>query len=165
MFKDDMHHADAGTVEALSAVEGPNVTHPHITHNENLSPASLPNQPVTQAVTQGGFEQPAWMWTAMFGCYALFFLSILLATGRDSEALFVIIISVLYALFYFGVAGVLGALQGTGKASPLERGDGTLDTWTGPMTRSAVAAQILSVPLALALFGVMFAIIRAIMVP
>ena len=153
MFKDDGRHSDAETVEALSAVKGPHVTHPHMPHNEN------------QPITQGGFEQPAWIWTAMLGCYALFFLSILLATGRDGEALFVIIISALYALFYFGVAGVLGALQDTGKASPLKHGDGTLDTWTGPMTRSAVAAQILSVPLALALFGVMFAIIRIIMVP
>lgn len=148
MFEEKDVSADAASIETLSAVQGPIV-----------APDERPT------ITQGGFDQPGWMWTAMFGCYAVFFLSIVLATGRDLEAIFVIIVSILYALFYFGVAGVLGALQGPGKGSPLERGDGVMQTWTGPMSRSAVAAQILGVPLALAFFGMMFAIIRAVVAP
>lgn len=156
MYKDESSPADAATLEALSAVEGQLVS-----MRKDEPDAPVPPQPITQ----GGFDQPAWMWTAMFGCYAVFFLSIILATGRDVEAIFVIVISILYALFYFGVAGVLGALQGPGKGSPLERGNGVMETWTGPMSRSAVAAQILGVPLALAFFGLMFAVIRAIVAP
>lgn len=160
MFKDAPRNTtpdhDAATIEALSVVEGPDVRLDTGTHE-----SSHPHP----TIRHGGFDQPQWMWGLMFACYGIFFLSIILATGRDTEAIFVIIISILYALFYFSVAGVLGALQNTGKASPLECGTGEMETWTGTMSRSAVAAQILGVPAALAFFGIMFAIIRLIVAP
>ena len=41
---------------------------------------------------------------------------------------------------------------------------GDLDTWTGPMSPGAVAGQILTIPVCLALFGVIIAVIRAMVV-
>lgn len=107
---------------------------------------------------QNGFEFPGWIWSAMFGCYAIFFLFITLATGRDGQALFAIIISALYTTMYFSTAAVLASLKGRERPSPLSRGK-FLQTYTGPMNLPAVAGQVLAIPVALAIFAIAVTII------
>ena len=110
--------------------------------------------------SQAGFQLPRWIWHGMFACYAIFFLGVGAATGRDTAALFAILISLFYVLMFFGTVGVLGAQKGPEHASPLDRDGGLLDTWTGPMDRGSVVAQILAVPIGFAFLGVTFFLIR-----
>jgi hypothetical protein len=119
-------------------------------------PVSTPAHPAHNAL-----QVPAAIWRAMFACYGIFLGGLLYATGRDGEALFMIAISTGYTILYFGLSGVLIGLDGHAARpgqTPL-RGD--LDTWTGPMSPGAVAGQILTIPVCLALFGVIIAVIRA----
>lgn len=105
------------------------------------------------APSNAGFQLPARVWQIMLSCYGIFFFAIFLATGGSAAARFAIVISVLYTAMYFGVAR-LGARQaGREKTSPLDCG-GKLPTWTGPMDRRAVFAQVLVVPATVSLFGV-----------
>lgn len=107
---------------------------------------------------QHGFQLPGWIWAAMFGCYAVFFLFILLATGRDRHALFAIVISVLYTLMYFSTAALLSSIKGKERSSPLSRGQ-YLQTLTGPMSLTAVTGQVLAIPVALAIFAIGVALV------
>ncbi|MDT8279432.1 MAG: hypothetical protein RQ806_02640 [Erythrobacter sp.] len=102
---------------------------------------------------QHGFQFPAWIWGAMLGCYAIFFLTVTLATGSGGRAVFAIVVSMLYTAMYFGVATILSSIKGHEKPSPLSQGK-PLQTWTGPMSSSAVAGQVLAIPLALVVFGI-----------
>lgn len=111
--------------------------------------------------SQAGFQLPKWVWHGMFACYAIFFFGVAAATGRDAATVLVIVISLLYMLMFFGTAGLLNAQKGQEHASPLDRAGGLLDTWTGPMDRRSVAAQILAVPIGFAFLGVTFFLIRA----
>ncbi len=106
-------------------------------------------------------EMPRWIWRAMAGCYGVFFSGLLIATGHDRAALFMIAISVAYAAMYFGTASVLFAQNPAKTPSPFARGIGPLATWTGPMDTTTVAAQVLTVPACFALFGVALVVIRA----
>lgn len=124
-------------------------------------PPRLSNDPYEVNGVQAGFQLPGWIWRSMFACYAIFFLGIGAATGRDTATLFMLVISALYALMYFATAGILHALKGPERASPLERVGGVLDTWTGPMDAGTVAAQILAVPAGFAFLGVTFLVVRA----
>ncbi len=112
----------------------------------------LPPDHETSGV-QHGFQFPAWIWGAMLGCYAIFFLSVTLATGSGGRAVFAIVVSMLYTAMYFGLATVLSSIKGHEKPSPLAQGR-PLQTWTGPMSASAVAGQVLAIPLALVVFGI-----------
>jgi hypothetical protein len=118
------------------------------------------SQPVRVQPEPVDLELPGWIWTAMAGCYAVFFAGLIAATGRDGEAIFALVISIAYALIYFGTAGQMFGLRRPPRHSAFARGLGPLQTWTGPMDTRAVAAQILSVPACLAFFGVAIAIIR-----
>jgi hypothetical protein len=111
--------------------------------------------------SQAGFQLPRWVWRSMFACYAIFFLGVGAATGRDTATVFVLVISLLYMLMFFGTAGLLNVQKGREHASPLDRAGGLLDTWTGPMDRHSVVAQILAVPIGFAFLGVTFFLIRA----
>ncbi|MGH6652794.1 MAG: hypothetical protein ACREB7_16845 [Sphingopyxis sp.] len=124
-------------------------------------PPRLSNDPYEVNGVQAGFQLPGWIWRSMFACYAIFFLGIGAATGRDTATLFMLVISALYALMYFATAGILHAQKGPERASPLERIGGVLDTWTGPMDAGTVAAQILAVPAGFAFLGVTFLVVRA----
>lgn len=104
-------------------------------------------------------ELPGWIWGTMAACYALFFGGLLAGTGHDGEALFAIVISIGYAVMYFGTASLLVGQRPARRKSAFARGIGPLQTWTGPMDRTAVAAQILTVPACLAFFGIAIAII------
>ena len=124
-------------------------------------PPHLSNDPYAVNGVQAGFQLPGWIWRSMFACYAIFFLGIGAATGRDTATLFMLVISALYALMYFATAGIMHAQKGPERASPLERIGGVLDTWTGPMDAGTVAAQILAVPAGFAFLGVTFLVVRA----
>ena len=134
---------------------------------ECLAPANLREQATdhveikpTQEVRN--FELPASVWTAMFSAYAVFFIGLIIATGRDAYALFAIAISIAYAFMYFGTATILNSINSVArpKHSPLDLGQG-IQTETGWMSNSAAYAQILTVPFLLAFFACAIAAIRA----
>ncbi|OQW80555.1 MAG: hypothetical protein BVN32_01540 [Proteobacteria bacterium ST_bin14] len=103
------------------------------------------------------FEMPRGIWAVMFGAYAVFFLAMLAATRGDGGAVFVIVISAAYAAMYFGTATVLKTVGDTMPATPAATHD--FETLTGRLSYGAGFAQILTVPLMIALFGVAIAII------
>ena len=119
------------------------------------------NDPYETSGVQAGFQLPRSIWHAMFACYAVFFLGIFAATGRDAATVMMLVISGLYMLMFFGTAKLLNAQKGREHESPLDRMGGLLDTWTGPMDGRTVAAQILAVPAGFAFLGVTFFIVRA----
>ena len=106
-------------------------------------------------------EMPASIWVTMFAAYVVFFAGLIAATARDNGTIFVIIISILYTLMYFGVASVLFNQNRPNQTSLFARGLGPLATFTGPMDKAAVIGQVLTIPACLALFGVTMAIFRA----
>lgn len=110
------------------------------------------------------FELPRWMWGAMAACYSLFFAALAIATAHSGPAVFAILVSVGYALMYFGTARILANVRPGDGPGAFAHGLAPLATWTGPMDRKAVAAQVLIVPLCLALFGASFAAIAAILI-
>ena len=118
-----------------------------------------PNIQYETGAIQSGFEFPGWIWTAMFGCYAVFFLFITLATGRDRHALFAIVIS---ALVHGNVSSApllcLHRLRAKNARHPCRAGK-YLQTYTGPMSLSAVVGQVLAIPIALAIFAIAIAIV------
>ncbi|MCY7271952.1 MAG: hypothetical protein LH485_07890 [Sphingomonas bacterium] len=107
------------------------------------------------------FGFPGWIWKVFFGSYAVFFAALALATARDGHAVFVVVVSVLYTVMFFGTAAVL---QGLGKGKPrgFECGEPMLDTWTGRMSTASVAAQVLTIPILFAFFAIAIFVIRAI---
>lgn len=106
------------------------------------------------------FEFPRWVWGTMSVAYAAFFAGILAGTGHDLEARFMIVISLFYTAMFFGTARLLTRVRPVNRLSGFARGIAPLQTLTGPMPATAVAAQVLVVPLCLALFGLAIAIIR-----
>jgi len=119
-----------------------------------------PSVPAMVAPRNNGFELPKSVWLGMFACYAVFFAAIAAATGGSARAIFAIVISIIYALIYFGVARVGAKQAGPECASPLNRGK-PLQTWTGPTDRLSVFGQVLIVPIAIALFGIAMLIVTA----
>ena len=107
-------------------------------------------------------EMPNSIWVTMCAAYVVFFAGLIAATARDNGTIFVIVISVLYTLMYFGVAFVLFNQNRPAQTSLFARGLGPLATYTGPMDKGAVVGQVLTIPACLALFGITMAIFRAI---
>lgn len=123
---------------------------------------SLQVAPIGNRHEQRTFELPRSIWTMMFVSYVLFFGGLIVATGSTLDSAFMIVISIGFAVMYFGTAAVLVRIaKQHSEASPERRSPGawTLDTITGPMGYNAVAAQILTVPAMFALFAVSIAII------
>lgn len=118
-----------------------------------------PRSPVQAEKTD--LEIPKGIWVTMFACYAVFFGALLFATGRDKGAIFMIVVSIIYAVIYFGVASVLFSQNLPERRSLFTKGIGPLMTNTGPMSMAAVKGQILTIPFCLALFGVAIAVIRS----
>lgn len=110
-------------------------------------------------LVQPGFQLPARLWSAMFALYAIFFVAMAGVVGGKGPGLFVVAISVTYTIIYFGTANVLANLPGMSARSPLDDGK-PLQTWCGPMNSRAVFGQVLIVPIAVAFFGVAFALLR-----
>jgi hypothetical protein len=119
-----------------------------------------PNDPYETGGVQAGFQLPHWMWQVMLGCYVIFFITVAAATGRDNGARLAIVISILYVVMFFGTVTLLHRQKGGEHGSPLDRNDGMLDTWTGKMDVSTVAAQILGVPIGMVFLGTAFLISR-----
>jgi hypothetical protein len=111
-------------------------------------------------IVQPGFQLPASVWMLMVGCYVIFFGGMTALVAGSGFALFMVIISILYAGVFFATSTILANLSGIGGISPLKRGE-ALPTWCGPMSRSAVYGQVLIVPAGIALFGVAVALIGA----
>lgn len=105
------------------------------------------------------FGLPKSIWWTMFMAYAVFLTAITIATGRNRTALFMLAISTGYAIMYFGTAAVMNAVGAPGRPETVA---GPIETATGRLTYGAAFAQILTVPLVIALFGCAIAIIRAI---
>ena len=105
------------------------------------------------------FELPAGVWKAMVGCYALFLLALLGATG-DARASFAIAISALYVAMFFGTARMILRQSPAQPPSPLGRQGGVLHTICGPLGIREVYGQMLVVPAAITLFAVAILIIR-----
>jgi len=108
------------------------------------------------------FGIPAIIWGSMAASYALFFFGLILGTGHDGRALFMIAISMLYAIMYFGTTFVLNSLGASGRTEQKSQWiKGQFDTYTGRMSFGAVYGQMLVVPIVFALFGLGIAIIRS----
>ncbi|WP_037499419.1 hypothetical protein [Sphingomonas jaspsi] len=103
-------------------------------------------------IVQPGFEFPVDVWRLMGACYTVFFSAMAGLAAGSGTALFMVVISALYTLIYFGTGCVLARLAGPQARSPLEQGV-PLETWTGPMERGAVYGQVLIVPFGIAAFG------------
>lgn len=108
-----------------------------------------------------GFQFPPRVWGLMLASYAVFFVAIFAATGGSGHARFAIVISVLYTAMFFGVARIGAGIGGPERLSPLDRGQ-PLQTWTGPMDSRSAYAQVLVVPMVIALFGIGIAAIIAV---
>tara|TARA_R100001244_G_scaffold47550_3_gene42286 strand:+ start:32007 stop:32447 length:441 start_codon:yes stop_codon:yes gene_type:complete len=108
------------------------------------------------------FELPASVWIVMFACYAVFFAALFVATGRGIAAIFALLVSIAYTAMYFGTAAILNGVGAAERKAlpPAVQFDG-IATQTGWMDNRAAFAQILTVPILLAVFACAFAIIRA----
>ncbi len=107
------------------------------------------------------FELPSSVWVTMFGSYAVFFAALFVATGHGMAAIFVLVVSIAYTVMYFGVAAILNSLTAAErKALPPRDSIGGIQTQTGWMDTTAANAQILTVPILVAVFACAFAIIR-----
>jgi hypothetical protein len=105
------------------------------------------------------FDLPKSIWWTMFIAYAVFFLAITIATGRDRSALFMVVISGSYAVMYFGTATVMNAVGAHDRPATVP---GDVETATGKLSYASAFAQILTVPLVIAFFGCAIAVVRAI---
>lgn len=108
------------------------------------------------------FEFPASVWVAMFASYAVFFAALFVATGHGVGAIFALLVSIAYTVMYFGTAAILNGV-GAAERKALPPGDAItgIATQTGWMDNRAAYAQILTVPILLAVFACAFAVIRA----
>ncbi|WP_417614107.1 hypothetical protein [Parasphingorhabdus sp.] len=109
------------------------------------------------------FELPGSVWAIMFASYAVFFAALIIATGHGTAAIFALVVSIAYTIMYFGTAAVLNNVSASEReALPQNDPIGGIETNTGWMDNTAANAQILTVPILLAIFACGFAIIRAI---
>ena len=108
------------------------------------------------------FDTPRSIWIAMLASYAIFFLGLALATGRDRITLFMIVVSAGYACMYFGTAYALNSISRSGRTEPVPV---EFDTYAGKLSYWASFAQMLTVPMLVALFAMVIAIIRTIVAP
>ena len=108
------------------------------------------------------FELPASVWIAMFASYAVFFAALFVATGHGIAAIFALLVSIAYTVMYFGTAAILNGVGSAERQAlpPAGPFDG-IATHTGWMDNRAALAQILTVPILLAVFACAFAVIRA----
>lgn len=137
--------------------------HADVTFNDNVLKVAI-TPDIARHIMQPektDLEMPAAIWRMMFAAYAVFFAGLIAATANDQGTIFVIIVSILYTFMYFGVASVLFNLNRPEQKSLFARGLGPLATYTGPMDKGAVVAQMMTIPACLALFGVAIAIFRA----
>lgn len=102
------------------------------------------------------FGLPKSVWVTMFLSYAVFFGALIMVTGHDKSALFMIAISGCYTVMYFGTAAAMNTVGAPGRPATVH---GDIDTFTGRLGKAAAFAQILTVPIMVAFFGVVIALI------
>lgn len=125
------------------------------------SPSPVPAQAIAIQPEPRTFGIPPVIWGSMAVSYIVFFGGLVLGTGHDGRAMFMIVISVLYALMYFGTAYALNSLGASGRSKLASQWkEGKFDTHTGRMSFGSVFGQMLVVPMTFALFGTGIAIIR-----
>ncbi|MEP2102569.1 MAG: hypothetical protein ABJP02_03350 [Parasphingorhabdus sp.] len=129
----------------------------HAPAPHKLDVLAAPAQPEART-----FGIPAIIWGSMAASYALFFLGLILGTGHDGRALFMIAVSMLYTAMYFGTVFALNSLSGSAENEKSQWIKGKFDTFTGRMSFGAVYGQMLIVPMVFAFFGISIAIIRSI---
>lgn len=109
------------------------------------------------------FGMPASVWGIMLTSYAIFFGALAIATGRDLGAIFVVTISGLFALMYFGTTFALNSIGAAGrKEQESEWVKGKFQTLSGSMSYGEIFGQMLILPILFALFAVAVIIIRAV---
>ncbi|MVZ97198.1 hypothetical protein EUU23_05705 [Sphingorhabdus sp. IMCC26285] len=113
----------------------------------------MPIKPTQELRT---FALPKSVWATMFLAYAIFFGALIMVTGHDKSALFMIAISACYTLMYFGTAAAMNTVGAPGRPATVY---GDIDTFTGQLGKAAAFAQILIVPIMVAFFGVVIALI------
>lgn len=96
------------------------------------------------------FGIPKSVWLTMFLAYAVFFVALIMVTGYDKSALFMIAISASYTMIYFGTAAAMNAVGAHGRPATAP---GDVDTFTGKPGKVAAFAQILTVPIWLHFLG------------
>lgn len=141
--------------QEMLAVETGAVEHDQMLPERVLIAAHRTSEPRT-------FELPMSIWYIMFISYAVFFAALLAVTGSDTGTLFVIAISAGYTVMYFGTAAVMNSVSPQTPAADVY---GDMDTFTGPMSFGAASAQILTVPILVALFGCVSAVMYAAVTP
>lgn len=133
-------------------------TLPEVREAHDIAPTILPEITVAEDSTKRalpaseGFQLPRKLWAAMFACYATFISSLAIATGGSGHARMALAIAALFMLVYFSTASILARIGKPDRytvdhARPLQ-------TIYGPMAARDVWVQVLSIPLALVLFGV-----------
>jgi hypothetical protein len=135
--------------------EAPSAHQGFVTNPDIIPAAHRTSEPRT-------FELPMAIWYSMFACYAVFFGALLAVTGRDAGTVFVIMISMAYAVMYFGTAALLNSIS---PKTEQIKSKVNIDTYTGPMSFAAAYAQILTVPILVAVFGCVSAIFYTIVTP
>lgn len=106
-----------------------------------------------------GFQLPMAIWKTMFACYGVFFTGLAMASGGSGPARLVLAVSGLFILTYFTCGAILARLAG--KDAAQATAGKPLQTIYGPMSAGAVWAQVLTVPIALAFFGMAIVLIAA----
>lgn len=108
------------------------------------------------------FELSNTMYIVMFACYAVFFTTLMASLGKGTYAVFVITVSIAFAIMYFGLMTVLNHVNATARSAiPAHSANSGIETYTGWLSNGAAYAQILTVPILFAFFACVFAIIRA----
>lgn len=87
---------------------------------------------------------PQWIWVVFLSAWALLFSFFVLFLATNLEAAFAVTIAVFFALMAFGLPAVLAAQSKCGKYDC----KGVIHTRTGPLTVTAAAIQILTIPIA-----------------
>ena len=125
------------------------------------SPAPVRTEAIAVQPEARTFGIPPVIWGSMAASYIVFFAGLMLGTGHDGRTLFMIAISVLYALMYFGTAFALNGVGASGRSALASQWQGgKFDTHTGRMSFGSVFGQMLIVPIMFALFGAGIAVIR-----
>lgn len=109
------------------------------------------------------FNLPASVWGIMMTSYAIFFGALAIAMGHDRSAIFVVAVSILFALMYFGTTFALNSLSAAGRKD--EKRDwvkGKFETLGGTMSYGDIFGQMLVLPILFALFGIAVIIIRSV---
>ena len=87
---------------------------------------------------------PGWIWKVFLGAWATFFGLMFVFFATSPMALFMVMVSVLFALMIFGLTKSLAAQSQCADYTC----EGAIDTHTGPLSARAAGVQIALIPVA-----------------